>query len=137
MRCMLTRWAISKAADGGGEIPERRRDHIEGCADCTAFERRLEWLGRSLTVAADGAPPPEQPDRFPRHLTATGLVAAGAIAVVLVVGSGNSPAPIHQPVVAESHTPAAEPERIDIDSLTTDAESGIRYMLRVSGLPEP
>jgi hypothetical protein len=140
MRCLLTRWAISRAADDGAAVAERPRRHIDGCVDCEAFERRVEWLGRSLDAGRAAAPAPAEPRTVPRHLVAAGLVAAGAIAVALTVGDGER-APAVEPVVAESGEDPGqaepEPPRLDVESLATDAERGIRYMLRVSGLPEP
>lgn len=144
MRCMMTRWAISRAADDGGEMSGRARAHADSCADCQAFERRVEWLGRSLDKGRERAPEPAEPRAFPRHLAAAGLVAAGAIAVVLMVGDNNAPAPVTDPVVAKSDDAPpvrrVEPDltaELDVTSLATDAEQGIRYVLRVSGLPEP
>lgn len=136
MRCLLTRWAISRAADDGGELSERARLHVEGCVDCEAFERRVDWLGRSLDRGRDRAPEPAAARAFPRHLVAAGLVAASAIAVVLMVGSPEAPPPpTPEPVVANS--PPEPGPTLDVDSLASDAEEGIRYMLRVSGLPQP
>jgi hypothetical protein len=142
MRCLMTRWAISRAADEGGELPDRARRHVDGCGDCEAFERRTATIGRSLASARGRAPEPAAPRQIPRHLTAAGLVTAGAIAVVLMVGGSDSPKPppASEPVVANSDgdrpDEAIEPS-LDVESLATDAEQGIRYMLRVSGLPEP
>lgn len=143
MRCLKTRWAISRAADEGGPLPERARQHIDGCRDCEAFERRTEWLGRTLERARDQAPPAPATVRLPRHLTVAGVLAAGAVAVVLIAGNGEAPEPGEKTVVAErdrAPEPDTEPAptgNIDINTLAADAEVGIRYVLRVSGLPEP
>lgn len=143
MRCLKTRWAISRAADDGGPLSERARRHIEGCRDCEAFERRTEWLGRTLERARDQAAPAPAPVRLPRHLTVAGLLAASAVAVVLIAGNGDAPEPAPKTMVAERDrgpepdTAPAATGNIDINALAADAEVGIRYVLRVSGLPEP
>ena len=138
MRCIKTRWAISRAADDGGPLADRARRHVERCRDCEAFERRTEWLGRTLAKASDSAPPPPARARLPRHLAAAGLVAASAVAVILVVGDSDPP-PRSAPAAVADRTedPEPSPATLDVRSLAADAEGGIRYVLKVSGLPAP
>lgn len=139
MRCFFCRWSISRAADDGREPSPRARRHLEGCAACASFAARVEALGESLSAGRAEAPRP-QTDALTQSrkrrawaVAMTAAAAAGGLALYSGIDRNHplSPEPLEVPVVAE--TAAAD---LDVDALASDAEQGLRYVLRVSGLPE-
>ena len=147
-RCFFSRWAISNAADSGTPLSSRARQHLDGCARCQEFQQRVTTLGARLAMARGDAPRPDlmpAPRRFLGRGLA-GLAAAAAVtavvAAVYLVGEPTTPQEAsqgrEQGSVAASNTAPAAPELIspdEIDTLARDAEQGLRYVLRVSGLP--
>ena len=142
MRCTLTRWAISKAADGH-DLSARAARHIERCSSCSAFETRVLELGSQL-AAAPVAPSPSRPRPKRNRLAwgagfAAGIVGAAIIAQTL----GPSEAPKPRQALAtndQSSAPARAAAATalsdsELSALKTDARAGVQYFLRVSGLP--
>lgn len=151
MRCFFSRWAISNAADSGEALSPRARRHVDGCAACRDFQRGVAALDDALMIATRDAPRPTdvsapEPGRmFGRGLA--GLTAVAAITAVVATLYVAKDPPVHpgshQGMVSESvavsdkGSMAQEPISPDaIDTLTRDAEQGLRYVLRVSGLPD-
>lgn len=143
MRCLFSRWLISRAADRGAPLPQRTERHLEGCARCHAFRERLVLLGSRLTAARQAAPlPAEKPASRRRAAAWTAVAAAVIVTFALRAGFGDSEV---RPPVAETiatHLPSDDPSAlpgespVDVDALASDAGKGLSYVLRVSGLPD-
>ncbi|MCG8416644.1 MAG: hypothetical protein MJE77_01720 [Proteobacteria bacterium] len=165
MRCLLSRWAISRTADDGGSLSGRTRRHVESCADCRRFQHRVETLGAQLSSGRAAAPAallqpddrvirPEsgdrqgQPANRGRRAVFAASVAALAMTAALIFYNTNPYANDDSPVKTRPAR-AKNPEQkthipgdpggpglaLAVDTLANDAEQGLRYVLRVSGLP--
>lgn len=145
MRCTLARWAISRAADGAG-LSSRTLRHIDRCDACRGFQERVSMMGRQLGAGRAAAPAPAElsapgadtpvarPAFGRRAATWAAVAAAAAIATTVAVkDSGDEPQPIETPPTRVVEMSSIEVDRGD---LARDAQQGLRYVLRVSGLPE-
>jgi hypothetical protein len=145
MSCLWTQWRLSRRADGA-PMSTRARAHLARCATCRALEHQLETLDRALRTAADQAPPPRptSPPRRGRSLAWAGAASLGvAAAAALMFASGPTrvPSSARPPVTATAPEPRSAPPLTpapapaELDRLRADARNGLRFVLRVSGLP--
>jgi len=93
MRCWYMRWQMSSALDQGDLASRLERGHAAGCAACQAYGRALGSLHDQLARGVHAAPVPVVVARRTRWpLLVLAPIAASAVVIALVVGTGGGPA---------------------------------------------
>ena len=158
MLCWLHRLMISHAADSDGELNRFTQQHVRQCAACRAFGEQCETLGRSLrSQAAHLQPLPKQAaeqisrpiaeppppsvtlSAKPKWAAAACLVVATLIGFAVVMRTNRSPEPPSVPTPTIGLTEAQlktvwrrlakHPLATELDNLTCETESGVRFLV--------
>jgi len=158
MLCWLHRLMISHAADSDGELNRFTQRHVRRCAACRAFHEQCETLGRSLRseaaalrpvsrqvaeqISRAAAEPPQPSVTLSARLkwaAAACLVVATLISVAVVMRTNQSPEPTDIPTPTIGLTEAQletawthllkHPLANELDNLTSDTESGVRFLV--------
>ena len=107
MRCWYMRWQMSSALDQGDLASRLGRGHAAGCAACQAYGRALGSLHAQLSRGVHAAHVPvvvARRTRWPVLVLAP--IAASAVVIALVVGTGGGPS---GPVANGPATPSLSP----------------------------
>lgn len=120
MRCLISRWRISRALDENdpSRLPQR---HMECCPACCEFHRQSQALGERLTLEAQvrtdaykrGAMPTlhvgghASSKQVWKYAFAAGAAVAACVIVAIVIAMANRPQAPSKPIVKNSSpTPA-------------------------------
>ena len=142
MSCWLCRWSLSREQDGAPRGPRTAR-HVSRCAACAAHERRLVAFADALRRASTAAPlPAGRTGNAMRWPTRAALVAgAAAVTALVALSLADEPAVPEAPPPPRAHATAPAQEQpiptfapAEVDKLAADAQDGLQFVLRVSGL---